>query len=110
MSKTKEEQLIFDYVLTNQMLKRGISHNKEELRKRLDELSKQINLKDENVTRKCISVSKGIVHRRNSMYKTMFEKALDESDAMFIEDYVYQCIGMDVDPEVKGIIEIKLVI
>lgn len=110
MSKTKEEQLVFEYVLYTQMLKRGAAISVNEAEHKIAELSKQIDLSDENVNRRCISVSKGIVHRRNSMYKTMFEKALSDEDAKFIESYVYQCIGYDIDPEVENILEIKLVI
>lgn len=108
MSKTKEEQLIFEYVLYTQMLKRGATMSEQYAKEKVAELAKKIDLSDENVNRRCISVSKGIVHRRNSMYKTMFEKALSEADAKLVESYVYQCIGNDVDPEVKDILSITL--
>lgn len=109
MSKTKEEQLVFEYVLYTQMLKRGAAFNEQYAKERVAELAKKIDLSDENVNRRCISVSKGIVHRRDSMYKTMFEKALSREEAKIVEGYIYQCIESDIEPEVENILEIKLV-
>lgn len=111
MWKNEQEQLIFDYVFAEQILKRDAAGEAtEEFQDKLVSLGNQLNVHNPAIVRKCIAVSKGIVNRRNSMYKTLVEKAISPEDAAFIEHYVYMCIQNDIEPEPDRILQVKLLI
>ena len=111
MWKNEQEQLIFDYVLAEQILKRGVAGEEEaQLRTQMRKTGAQLDLKNPATTRKCIAVSKGIVNRRNMLYKSLVEKCLSIEDCGFLEHYVYMCIQKDIEPSPDRILQIKFLI
>lgn len=101
--KTIEEQDIFKYVLSDQLIHQGIlSKEMEEERKMTmrNIANKYVDFLDnEQTSDKRRSVSLGIVKRRNAMLKQILENALPPEEFRILLMHVYMCIEYNIQPE-----------
>ena len=104
------EEAVHEYVLAEQMQRQGIlteneSLEKQWMRDKIESLFPRFN--DDWVQRKRASVSKGIVRRRDSMYRHLVEAEIGDKSADLMK-YIYWCIDRDIEPD--QVIKVKILI
>jgi hypothetical protein len=104
------EEAVHEYVLAEQMQLQGILTEQESLEKqwirdKIELLFPQFN--EIWVQRKRASVSKGIIRRRDSLYRKLVEAEIgDKKDDLM--KYIYWCIDRDQEPD--QVIKVKILI
>lgn len=107
-SKNEIERDVFTYVLSKQMIERGILDDDEieERREIMRSIErKYIGFHEVNKDKE-FKVSYGIVRRRNALYKIIVDQMLSEEDQKLLETYVYACIEHEIEPD--SVIDVKL--
>jgi len=96
------------HVINTQMILRGVCSGEEvaERIKVIAHIEEMEGFHGYGNDKKRIDISKGVVKRRNAIYKLLIDKALGD-DRLRLERYAYWCLQSDKLPD-PNIIEIRL--
>lgn len=104
---TKQE--LEAHVISTQMIMRGVC-SRDEIKER-KALIKHLELDPDFHSAyndsKRVDISKGVVKRRNAIYKALFDASLGKEEAIRLERYVYYCLIASTPPD-PSIINLKL--